>query len=170
MANKVINESVRSKALEYRTLNIEKYKQLVAELETRLEVLKAMTASKAQKREIQICTESLAQAKTDYKNVLKLSEEIFVKVVSERGLMLNVVNNFDSGKIERRESHVLSPEKAEEIVAQREARKSLYKKMSLEELLDVAMSNEQLEIEILKTKIALNQKGLSEQGSEPSSR
>lgn len=169
MANIVISEELIKKALKYKALNVQKYQETVQELMTRREMLRANAQSKKNIEALIYCEELLSRASADLKNVSAVSDEMFIKVVMERSLLLNVVRAFDNEKIERRASEVFSEERVKEIVAKRDARKPLYKKMSLEELLDVAMENESLEIEILKAKILANKKGSGE-GPEPSSR
>ena len=171
MAKKVVSEDMRKKALEYRALTLEKFKATIQELETRKEALLDGVSSKAQQKEIRDCYELISQIKEEVKNVSAIPDDMFVNVVSDRDLLLNVLFAFDQSKIEQRESHLISQERAAEIAAKRQERKKTCRKMSVEELLDLVMDNERLETEILRIKIAHNQKSLQETfGAVPSSR
>lgn len=165
---KNINEETRKKALEYRALTFEKYNQTIKELEARKKALIASEDSKEQRHAIKSCNESIAQIKFEIENINAIPEDMFLKVVLERDLLLNVIFAFDQGKIEKREAHLISSEKAAEIEMKRQERKKTCRKMSIEELLDEVMSNEKLEIEILKLKTAQYQRSLvnEEQGSQ----
>ena len=171
MAKKIIGEDLKKKALEYRALALEKYKTTIEELESRRQTLIDNAETKAQKQELRTCSEMISQIKKDIENMQAIPEDMFVDVILEKGLLLNVIQAFDKEKIEKRESAFVSSEQASEIAQKRQERKILYRKMSIEELLDVVMGNEKLEIEILKTKIAQNKKRLGEMfGAEPSSK
>ena len=170
MAKQIINEELNKKALEYRELTFEKYNQTIAELESRKQALLLEPSSKKQKQELKSCEEMISRFRKDVENIRAVSEEMFVQVVLDRGLLLNVIDAFDQGKIEKREASVIPAERALEIAEQRKTRKSKYRKMSIEELLDVVMDNERLEIELLKIKIAQGQTLLTEMsGTAPSS-
>lgn len=167
MANKVISEDLKRKALAYKDLNIEKYQMKLAELKTRREALRANAQSKKAIQALVQCDELVKDATKELTSVIAVSDEMFVKVVLERSLLLNVIRAFDSGKIEKTAAEVLPEERVKEIIAQREERKSSYKQMSIEELLDVVMENERLEIEIFRAKALKNKKNSGSQGSEP---
>lgn len=171
MAKKTISEDLINKALEYRALTLEKYKITIEELESRRQTLIDSADTKAQKQELKACSEMISQIRKDIENMQSISDEMFVDVVLEKGLLLNVSQAFDKEKIEKRESSFVSSEQALDIALKRQERKNLYRKMSIEELLEIVMGNEKLEIEILKAKIAHNKKRLSEMfGAEPSSK
>ena len=170
MAKQIINEELKKKALEYRELTFEKYNQTIAELESRKQALLLEPSSKKQKQELKSCEEMISRFRTDVENIKAISEEMFVQVVLDRELLLNVITAFDQGKIEKRESSVIPVEKALEIAEQRKTRKSKYRKMSIDELLDVVMDNERLEIELLRIKEKYNlSKGDKAQTAEPAS-
>ncbi len=172
MAKKIISEDARKKALEYRALTFEKYNNEVEELEAKKQLLIVMDDSKQQRKEIKACCDRIAQIKLEVENIGAIPEDMFLKVILERDLLLNVIFAFDQGKIEKREAHLISSEKAEEIEMKRQERKKTCRKMSVEELLDEVISNEKLEIEILKIKTAHHQrtKLVEEQRVQPSSR
>ena len=170
MAKQIINEELKKKALEYRELTFEKYNQTIAELESRKQALLLESSSKEQKQELKSCEEMISRFRTDVENIKAISQEMFVQVVLDRELLLNVITAFDQGKIEKRESSVIPVEKALEIAEQRKTRKSKYRKMSIDELLDVVMDNERLEIELLRIKEKYNlSKGDKAQNAEPAS-
>ena len=170
MTKQIISENLKKKALEYRELPFEKYNQTIKELEARKQFLLTEPSSKAQKQNLKKCVEMISQFKTDVENMKVVSEEMFINVVLDKGLLLNVIDAFDQGKIEKREAGVIPAERAFEIAEQRKTRRSKYRKMSIEELLGVVMDNERLEIELMKIKIAQNQSKLAEMsGSAPSS-
>ena len=171
MAKQVISESLKQKALEYRKLTIEKYEHTIKELETRIEILRDVADSEQIINEIKVCQKMLAQFKADLENVKVISEKMFVDVVLDRELLLNVLNAFDKNK--QKQTEKASPEKGSgnQGSLERKQRKSALSKMSVEELLDEVMSNERFEIEFLKLKVAENQRMLTDMfGVEPSSK
>lgn len=158
MAKKENSEALRKLALQYRSLTLEKYKLTINELETRL---KAMSGY-AKNGEVSNCNALLRQFRADYENFNVLSEEMFVNVVLNHGLLVNVIKAFDKSAIDERDSHLLSTDKALDIALQRQERQGKLHKMSIEELLKIAINNEELEIELLKIKIDYNKKTLGD--------